>query len=65
MAQLSILFPSAYRRDVHDSARRPSYRIDSQRSGDDWQGFWFRPMAGASARVEQGLRLGGSSALAR
>src|SRR5437762_12754217 len=65
MAQLSILRPSAYRRNVYDSARRPSYRIDPQRSGFDRQRFWFRAMAGASAGVKWSFRLGGSSTLAR
>src|SRR5438045_4596281 len=65
MAQLSILRPSSYRRNVHDGARRPSYRIDPERSGFDRQRFWFRAMAGASAGVKRSFRLGGSSTLAR
>src|SRR6184192_2812888 len=65
MAQLSILRPSPYRRNVHDSARRPSYRIDPERSGFDRQRFWFRAMAGASAGIKRSFRLGGSSTLAR
>src|SRR5207247_3994792 len=65
MALVIIVRASAYGRNVHDSARRPSYRIDPERSGFDRQRFWFRAMAGASAGVKRSFRLGGSSTLAR
>src|SRR5439155_1415694 len=57
MAQLSILFASLHRWNVHQCARWPAYCINSNGSGDDRSGFWFRSLARASGSVEWDLCL--------